>query len=52
MLGAYAKVTKMGTIWHQMRQELSFVRDRMSQYANKKRIEGPTFKRGDMVYLA
>ena len=34
-----------------MRQELSFVRKRMAEYANTRRIEGPTFEEGDMVYL-
>ena len=48
---AYVEITKMATLWHQLRQELAFVRDRMAEYANKRRIEGPTFERGDMVYL-
>jgi RNase H-like domain found in reverse transcriptase/Reverse transcriptase (RNA-dependent DNA polymerase)/Integrase zinc binding domain/Chromo (CHRromatin Organisation MOdifier) domain/Retroviral aspartyl protease len=37
---------------HQLLQhELSFVQQRMTHYANQKRLKGPTFQRGDMVYL-
>ena len=48
---AKIEVTKMATVWQQLRQELEFIQERMKRYANIKRIEGPTFKRGDMVYL-
>ena len=32
--------------------QLQFIRQRMARYANRKRIEGPTFRRGEAVYLA
>lgn len=35
-----------------MRTELEFIRNRMTNYTNKKRIEGPILSEGDMVYLA
>jgi hypothetical protein len=36
----------------QMKEELEMVRERMKLYYNKKRLQGPTFSEGDMVYLA
>lgn len=41
----------MSTLHAQMRKELEFVRARMSKYYNQGRLKGPTFERGDMVYL-
>jgi hypothetical protein len=35
----------------EMRSQLEFIRQRMSQYYNTKRLEGPNLQRGDMVYL-
>jgi hypothetical protein len=35
-----------------MRIELEFVRNRMRNYYDPKRIKGPSFKEGDIVYLA
>ena len=35
-----------------MKAELELVRQRMSRYYNQKRLKGPTFSEGDMVYLA
>ena len=35
-----------------MKTELEFVRQQMSKYYNQKRLEGPTFAEGDMVYLS
>jgi hypothetical protein len=34
-----------------LRLELMFCRQQITKYANRKRIEGPTFKGGDRVYL-
>ena len=34
-----------------MNKELEYVRQRMATYYNKKRLKGPIFKRGEMVYL-
>ena len=34
-----------------LRLELMFCRQQMTKYANRKRIEGPTLKGGDKVYL-
>ena len=35
-----------------MKAELELVRQRISQYYNQKRLKGPTFSKGSMVYLA
>lgn len=35
-----------------MKTELEFVRTQMSKYYNQKRLKGPTFAEGDMVYLS
>ena len=35
-----------------MKTELELVRERMSKYYNQKRLKGPTFSEGSMVYLA
>jgi hypothetical protein len=34
-----------------LKKDLEFVRDRMKQYYNKYRLEGPCLERGDKVYL-
>ncbi|KAM5346028.1 hypothetical protein ACJ41O_009033 [Fusarium nematophilum] len=43
---------QLKNLHEEMKTELEFVRNRMTTYANKKRIEGPTFSEGDMVYFA
>ena len=35
----------------EMRTQLEFIRERMSKYADQRRIEGPILQEGDMVYL-
>lgn len=35
----------------EMKTELEYVRDRMAKYYNQKRLKGPIFSEGDMVYL-
>jgi hypothetical protein len=34
-----------------LKEELEFVKTRMKRYYDKKRLEGPRFERGDIVYL-
>jgi hypothetical protein len=48
---AEAKVAQMKTICDQITNDITFLNDRMSFYANTKRIEGPILKEGDKVYL-
>jgi hypothetical protein len=43
--------TEIRTIQARLQTELQFVQERMTRYYNKKRIEGPTFHKGDKVYL-
>jgi hypothetical protein len=49
------KATKMAEqikeIHEQLRTDLESVRQRMTHYANQKRMKGPSFKEGDHVYL-
>jgi reverse transcriptase-like protein/integrase-like protein/chromodomain-containing protein/aspartyl protease len=42
---------RLKELHEEMRKELEYVRQRMSTYANKKRLKGPIFREGDMVYL-
>lgn len=42
---------QMSVLHDNLRLDLMFVRQQMTRQANKKRIEGPTLKRGDKVYL-
>ena len=48
---AQVKVEDLKKLHEHLQQDLSFVQSRMQYYANQKRIEGPTFKEGDKVYL-
>lgn len=43
--------TKIKATQQRLQQELQFLQNRMAHYYNKKRIEGPTLKVGDKVYL-
>ena len=43
---------QLKNLHEEMKTELEFVRNRMTNYANRKRIEGPIFSEGDMVYFA
>jgi transposase InsO family protein/murein DD-endopeptidase MepM/ murein hydrolase activator NlpD len=48
---ATEKATKIRKLHKELRQELLFVQERMTIYANKKRLKGPTLEEGDKVYL-
>lgn len=48
---AAVKADRMHALHAMLRQELEFVRTRMSWYYNKHRLEGPRLRRGDKVYL-
>jgi hypothetical protein len=48
---ATEKATKIRKLHKELRQELLFVQERMTTYANKKRLKGPTLEEGDKVYL-
>jgi hypothetical protein len=39
-------------LYEEIRTELEFIRNRMKNYYNPKRIKGLSFSEGDMVYLA
>lgn len=43
---------KLKNLHEEMRTELEFVRNQMKKYYDKKRMKGPSFQEGDMVYLA
>ena len=42
------KITKLHTF---LKEELDFISRRTVEYVNRKRLEGPNLKRGDIVYL-
>ena len=42
---------KLKELHQELRVQLEFIRKRMAKYADPKRIGGPTFQEGDMVYL-
>jgi hypothetical protein len=48
---ATERATKIRDLRKELRQELLFVQKRMTTYANKKRLKGPTLEEGDKVYL-
>ena len=43
--------TEIKTVQARLQSELQFLQQRMAQYYNKNRIEGPILTRGDKVYL-
>ncbi|KAF5011367.1 hypothetical protein FDECE_2512 [Fusarium decemcellulare] len=49
---AILKSDDLKNLHEEMKTELEFVRNRMTNYYDKKRLKGPTFSEGDMVYLA
>ncbi|KAF5239468.1 hypothetical protein FANTH_9943 [Fusarium anthophilum] len=49
---AIIKSKDLKNIHNELRTELEFVNKRIQWYYNSKRLEGPTFKEGDMVYLS
>jgi hypothetical protein len=48
---AYKQAKELKALHQELRQELAFTQGRMAQYYNQKRLKGPTFERGDKVYL-
>ena len=48
---ANATAEAMQTVHNSHRMDLLFYQQQMTKYANRGRIEGPTFKGGDRVYL-
>jgi hypothetical protein len=49
---AILKTDDLKNLHKAMKKELEEVRDKMRRYYDKKKVEGPTFKEGDMVYLS
>ena len=43
--------TEIKSLHNTLKQELSFVNERITHYANKKRVKGLPLKEGDTVYL-
>nr|XP_036575130.1 reverse transcriptase domain protein [Colletotrichum truncatum]KAF6781651.1 reverse transcriptase domain protein [Colletotrichum truncatum] len=50
-LKAVADINRLKEIQQELPRDLEFVRERIRKYANKSRVEGPTLKEGDSVYL-
>jgi hypothetical protein len=48
---AVKEVKELTNLQRQLSKDITFLNMRMAHYANLKRIEGPTFERGDRVYL-
>ncbi|KAM4057840.1 integrase core domain-containing protein [Hirsutella rhossiliensis] len=48
---AILQADQLRKLHKEMQQELQFVRERMSTHYNRKRLQGPIFQEGDMVYL-
>jgi hypothetical protein len=48
---AQIAVEKLQELHKNLQEELSFITQKMAQYANKKRSEGPALEEGGMVYL-
>jgi hypothetical protein len=49
---AILKADELKNLYEEMKIELEFVRKRMKKYYDDKKVGGPTFKEGEMVYLA
>jgi hypothetical protein len=49
---ATVTAAEMKKLHEELRQELSFVNERMTTYANRARTKGPSFQEGDKVYLS
>ena len=50
-LAATITATEMKSLHNTLKQELSFINERITHYVNKKRVKGPPLKEGDTVYL-
>lgn len=49
---AILKADELRNLHEEMKEVLEHVRQRMKRYYDTKKVEGPTFKEGDMVYLS
>lgn len=49
---AVLQADRLRELHQTLAEQLEFARTRMSKYANQRRIEGPTFEKGESVYLA
>jgi transposase InsO family protein len=49
---AILKADELRNLHEEMKTQLEFVRQRMKRYYDTKKVEGPTFKEGEMVYLS
>jgi hypothetical protein len=49
---AILKAEELKNLHEEMKIELEFVRKRIKKYYDTKKVEGLTFKEGEMVYLA
>ena len=49
---AAVKADQIYTLYKILRKELEFVAERIKEYYDRHRLEGPCFKRGDKVYLS
>jgi hypothetical protein len=45
------KADQLYTLYTILKKDLEFVRNRIKQYFDKYRLEGPRLERGDKVYL-
>ena len=50
-LYAAIKIEHLKFLYDRLKNELSFVRDRMAKYYNIKKMKGPSFKKGGKTYL-
>ena len=48
---ANTQVVYLKDLHTQLSRDIAFLANRMSHYYNRTRVEGPTFKEGDKVYL-
>jgi hypothetical protein len=48
---AVRQTEELKALHEQLRKELHFTQERMSKYANQKRLKGPTFREGSRVFL-
>ena len=49
---AVLQADRLRELHQRLAEQLEFVRERITRYANQRRIEGPTFRRGGKAYLA
>jgi hypothetical protein len=49
---AILKSDNLKNLYKEIRIELEFIRNKIKNYYNPKRMKGPSFSEGDMVYLA